>query len=78
MAHDDTDPNLVANVAEAVIILAAKAGLGVVGAMKITLDFDASGDVTITIPDAAPVVVKAADIAAAADTDEDREHMETA
>jgi hypothetical protein len=78
MERDDADPNLVANVAEAVIILAAKAGLGVVGTMKITLDFDASGDVTITIPDAAPVVVKAADIAAAADTDEDREHMETA
>jgi hypothetical protein len=45
--------------------------------MKISLDFDPSGDVTITIPDAAPVTVKAADIAAAADTDEDREHMET-
>ena len=48
------------------------------GGRPLGFDFDASGDVTITIPDAAPVVVKAADIAAAADTDEDREHMETA
>jgi len=71
----DADPMLVANAAEAAIILAAKGGLGVVGALKITLDFAASGDVVVTIPDSDPVTVKASDIAATADTDEDRESV---
>jgi len=71
----DADPILVANAAEAAIMLAAKAGLGVASALKITLDFAANGDVTVTIPDAKPVVVAAADIAATADTDEDRESL---
>ena len=71
----DADPVLVANAAEAAIILAAKAGLGVVGATKITLDFAATGDVTVTIPGADPVTVKAAEIASTADTEEDRESV---
>jgi hypothetical protein len=76
--REDADPVLVANAVEAAIILAAKAGLGVARALKITLDFAADGAVTLTIPDAEPVTIDAAAIAAAADTDEDREHMETA
>lgn len=74
-AAPDVDPVLVANAVEAAIVLAAKGGLDVTTASEITCAFDPSGDITVTIPGASPVKVAAADIAATADTDEDRESL---
>lgn len=65
------DPVAVANAAEAAIILAAEAGLDVVNASEITLAFAESGDVTVRAGSESRDV-SAADIAARADTDEDR------
>tara|TARA_R110000868_G_scaffold48690_3_gene157641 strand:- start:180 stop:428 length:249 start_codon:yes stop_codon:yes gene_type:complete len=72
---DGADPMLVANVAEAAILLAAEGGADVVGAMKIVLEFAESGDVTVTAGDSKPVTLMAAALAAKADTDEDRESI---
>lgn len=72
------DPVAVANAAEAAIVLASRAGLDVVGASRIALDFAESGDVTVTVTTADGEdsgVVLAADIAAIDDTDEDRESL---
>ena len=71
---DALDPVAVANAAEAAIILAAEAGLDVVNAAEITLVFAESGDVTVRAGSESRNV-SAADIAARADTDEDRESV---
>lgn len=68
------DPVAVANAAEAAIILAAEAGLDVVNAPEITLAFAESGGVTVRAGSESRDV-SAADIAARADTDEDRESV---
>lgn len=68
------DPVAVANAAEAAIILAAEAGLDVVNAAEITLAFAESGDVTVRAGSESRDV-SAADIAARADTNEDRESV---
>jgi len=72
---DGADPMLVANAAEAAILLAAEDGADVVGAMKIVLEFADDGAVTVTAGDSKPVTIAAAAIAAKADTDEDRESI---
>lgn len=72
---DGADPMLVANAAEAAILLAAEAGADVVGAMKIVLEFADDGSVTVTAGDSKPVAIMAAAIAAKADTAEDRESL---
>lgn len=71
----DADPMLVANAAEAAILLAAEAGADVVGAMKIVLEFADDGAVTVTAGESKPVTLTAVAIAAKADTDEDRESI---
>ena len=43
------DGSRVANVCEAVVMLAALGGMDVTAARSITLDFDPSGDVTVTL-----------------------------
>ncbi len=68
------DPVAVANAAEAAIILAAEAGLDVTTAAEITLVFAESGDVTVKAGSDSRDIA-AADIAARADTDEDRESV---
>jgi hypothetical protein len=72
---DGADPMLVANAAEAAILLAAEGGADVVGALKIVLEFADDGAVTVTAGDSKPVTIDAAAIAAKADTDEDRESI---
>jgi ribonuclease HII len=72
---DGADPMLVANAAEAAILLAAEGGADVVGALKIVLEFADDGAVTVTAGDSKPVTIAAAAIAAKADTDEDRESI---
>lgn len=68
------DPVAVANAAEAAIILAAEAGLDVVNAAEITLAFAESGDVSVRAGSDSRDIA-AADIAARADTAEDRESV---
>ena len=72
---DGADPMLVANAAEAAILLAAEGGADVVGAMKFVLKFADDGAVSVTTGDSKPVTIAAAAIAAKADTDEDRESI---
>ena len=43
------DGSRVANVCEAVVMLAAQGGMDVVAARRLVLDFDDSGDVTVTL-----------------------------
>ena len=69
------DGSRVANVCEAVVMLAALGGMDVTAARSITLDFDPSGDVTVTLTttDGATdeATITAADIRAASDLDAD-------
>jgi len=71
MEPEALDATGVANAAEAAIMLAAKAGLDVVSARRITLEFPPSGEVVVSIPDAEPVTISAADIVATSDAEED-------
>ena len=75
MGDEALDATGVANAAEAAIMLAAKAGLDVVGAAEITIAFPPSGDVMVSIPGAEPAHITAAEIAAASDITEDRGSM---
>jgi len=69
------DGSRVANVCEACVMLAAMGGMDVTAARRITLDFDPSGDVTVTLTttDGATdeATLTAADIRAASDLDAD-------
>jgi len=69
------DGSRVANVCEAVVMLAAMGGMDVTAARRIELDFDPSGDVTVTLTttDGATdeATITAADIRAASDLDAD-------
>lgn len=69
------DGSRVANVCEAVVMLAALGGMDVTAARSITLDFDPSGDVTVTLTttDGATdeATITAADIRAASELDAD-------
>lgn len=69
------DGSRVANVCEAVVMLAAMGGMDVTAARTISLDFDPSGDVTVTLTttDGATdeATITAADIRAASDLDAD-------
>lgn len=72
------DGSRVANVCEACVMLAAMGGMDVTAARRITLDFDPSGDVTVTLTttDGATdeATLTAADIRAASDLDADSDH----
>jgi len=69
------DGSRVANVCEAVVMLAAQGGMDVVAARRLVLDFDSNGDVTLTLTttDGATdeATLTAADIRAASDLDAD-------
>jgi len=69
------DGSRVANVCEAVVMLAAMGGMDVTAARRIELDFDPSGDVTVTLTttDGATdeATITAADIRAASELDAD-------
>lgn len=69
------DASRVANVCEACVMLACAGGMDVVAARRLVLDFDPSGDVTVTLTttDGATdeAVITAADIKAASDIDAD-------
>jgi hypothetical protein len=69
------DGSRVANVCEACVMLAAMGGMDVTAARRIALDFDPSGDVTVTLTttDGATdeATITAADIRAASDLDAD-------
>ena len=69
------DGSRVANVCEAVVMLAAMGGMDVVAARRLVLDFDSNGDVTLTLTttDGATdeATLTAADIRAASDLDAD-------
>ena len=69
------DASRLANVVEAVVMLAAKGGMDVVAAKRLAFDFAPSGDVTVTLTTTAgendAATLTAADIAAASDLDDD-------
>ena len=71
------DGSRIANVCEAVVMLAAQGGMDVTAARRLCLDFADSGDVTLTLTttDGATdeAIVTAADIRAASDLDADSE-----
>ena len=75
------DASRVANVCEAVVMLAGAGGMDVVAARRLVLDFDPSGDVTVTLTttDGATdeATITAADIRAASDLDADHEREST-
>lgn len=75
------DGSRVANVCEAVVMLAGAGGMDVVAARRLVLDFDPSGDVTVTLTttDGATdeATITAADIRAASDLDADHEREST-
>ena len=78
---DALDPNVVANIVEACVMLASDAGMDVVNVVGGSLKFDiaANGDVTLTVtsPDGKSDSGKllAADIMRASDEEEDEEAM---
>lgn len=75
------DASRVANVCEACVMLAGAGGMDVVAARRLVLDFDPSGDVTVTLTttDGATdeATITAADIRAASDLDADHEREST-
>ena len=75
------DGSRVANVCEAAVMLASLGGMDVTAARTIALDFDPSGDVTVTLTttDGATdeATITAADIRAASDLDADHEREST-
>lgn len=75
------DGSRVANVCEACVMLATMGGMDVTAARRIELDFDPSGDVTVTLTttDGATdeAIITAADIRAASDLDADHEREST-
>lgn len=69
------DGSRIANVCEAVVMLAAQGGMDVTAARRLCLDFADSGDVTVTLTttDGASdeATITAADIRAASDLDDE-------